>query len=94
MAVKRKSNMPEGIPTTPVPMPSADLVTFRFDQMDKEMSSLHSKLDNLTINFATKEEFATVQRQMDNWRWYLRAMVVAVFTALSTAIGSLLINRR
>lgn len=82
--------MADGIPTTPVPMPSADLVTFRFDQIDKEMTSLHTKLDGLTVNFATKDEVSIINKRLDNYTWYWRAIVTAVLTALGIAIVALL----
>lgn len=75
-------------------MPSADLVTFRFDTIDKEMISLHTKLDGLTVNFATKEEVGLIQKRLDNYTWYWRAIITAIFVALGTAIGSLVIRVR
>lgn len=81
--------MPE-IPTTQVAMPSADLVTFRFDTIDKEMISLHTKLDGLTVNFATRDEVAAIQKRLDSYTWYWRAIVVAVLTAMATAVAALL----
>jgi hypothetical protein len=47
----------------PPKMPSADLINFRFDQSDKQMSEVNRKLDQLTSNFATKAEVLTMKEE-------------------------------
>ena len=44
------------------------------------------KLDTLTSNFATKEELGVIQKRIDDYQWYFRALVVAVLTALAGLI--------
>jgi len=51
--------------TATVPLPSADLITYRFDQTDKKFEELFVRLDSLSKNFVTKEEFEAVKRSVD-----------------------------
>ena len=44
------------------------------------------KLTDLTSNFATKEELSVIQKRIDDYQWYFRALVLAVLTALSGLI--------
>lgn len=73
------------------------VVDYRMGQLEvavKEGFASHDKkLDGLTMNFATKEELSSVQAQLNDWRWYFRALVTAVLLALGTAIGSLVVRR-
>lgn len=55
--------------------------------------SHEKKLDALTSNFASKEEIIAVQARLDNMRWYFRAMILAILTALATAVGALMIGK-
>jgi hypothetical protein len=50
----------------------------------------NEKLDKLINNFATKEELMAVQRQLDNYKWFLRAVAAAVLTVLGGLVVSLL----
>lgn len=69
-----------------VTMPSADLISFRFDQNDKKTDELGKKLDILTTNFASKEEIAEVNRRLDNWTKY----GWSVFITMLLIIGGLI----
>lgn len=91
------------VPT--IPLPSADLIVYRFDQTDRRMdglnlkvddgfNSLGSKLDNMVHIFATKEELNEITKRLDNWQWYWRALISAVLIALATSIVSVIIVRR
>lgn len=75
---------------TSIPLPSADLITYRFDQTDKKFDDLNLKLDKLTNNFASKEELQYVKEEADktfaNYRWYWRS----IFTALLLCIGGII----
>lgn len=90
----------------PPKMPSADLINFRFDQSDKQMSEVSRKLDHLSNSFVTKEEVAAfrdecnmkiadIQRQADadkaNRRWWNRMLATATFSALFVSLGTLFI---
>lgn len=70
------------------------VVDYRMGQLElavKDGFAAHDKkLDGLTNNFASKEEMQQIQRQLDNWRWAFRALVVAVLTALGVAIAGLI----
>lgn len=66
--------IPRVVPT--VPMPSADLINFRFDQQDKSIKelkadnkqnfdALSNKLDMLTNTFITKEEARVLKEERD-----------------------------
>jgi hypothetical protein len=84
-----------------IPVPSADLINYRFDQSDKRFDDMSNKLDQILMqnaNFVTEQQ---VQKLIDNslqatndtlnsWRWYLRALVSATLLALATAIFNLL----
>lgn len=73
------------------------VVDYRMGQLEnavKEGFASHDKkLDSLTTNFATKEELDTVKARLNDYQWYFRALVTAVFIALATAIGSLLFKK-
>ncbi len=53
-----------------IPLPSADLIIYRFDQIDAQLAQTSHKLDNMSSSFLTKEESAAIkleniQRQRD-----------------------------
>lgn len=76
---------------------SPAVVAYRMGQLEIAVrdgfKSHDEKLTQLTGSFASKEELNEIKRSLDNWRWYFRALVVAVFTALGTAIGALVVKR-
>lgn len=93
---------PKVVPS--VQMPSADLINFRFDQNDKNVAELKEMVGKLTTNFLTKEEaqvlkderdsaINAVNKRLDNWQWYWRALVSAALLALGTAIAGIVINK-
>lgn len=47
------------------------------------------KLDSLTSSFASKDDLAVIQRQLDNYKWFFRALVVATLTALAGVVIAL-----
>jgi hypothetical protein len=51
------------------------------------------KLDTLTNTFATKEELAVITRQLDNYRWYFRAMFTALTLAVAAEMLQLLVKK-
>ncbi len=73
------------------------VVDYRMGQLEiavKEGFAAHDKkLDSLTLNFATKEELSVVQSQLSDYRWYFRALVGAVLTALATGVGALILRK-
>lgn len=73
------------------------VVDYRMGQLEgavREGFEKHDKkLDALTNSFATKEELAGVTRQLDNYRWYFRALLSAILLALATAVAGLIIHR-
>ncbi len=44
-----------------VPLPSADLIIYRFDQIDEQLRQTSDKLDNMTSSFLTKEEASAMK---------------------------------
>lgn len=81
-------------PVTPVVgMPSADLITYRFDMTDKNIESLRQEVRTMGANFATKEELSVVSKRIDNWVWFGRVITIAAVTALATAIGALIVRK-
>lgn len=73
------------------------VVDYRMGQLEiavKEGFAAHDqKLDGLTNSFASKEDFMNIQRQLDGYKWFFRALVVAVFTSLATAAAGLLVRK-
>lgn len=80
-----------------IPVPSADLINYRFDQSDKKFEEMNNKLDQILIQNSHFVEQAEVQRMIDatlkptqdtltNWRWYWRALFTAMVIASGTAI--------
>lgn len=76
-------------------MPSADLINYRFDQTDKKFVELGAKLDHLTNHFATKQDFAELQRRLDahlsERRWKSRMLATAAYGALFLSLGTLVV---
>jgi hypothetical protein len=70
------------------------VVDYRMGQLEtavKDGFAAHDKkLDGLTSNFATKEELAVVNKRLNDYQWYFRALVTAVLFALGVAINGLL----
>lgn len=73
------------------------------DESAKNFEDLNGKLDTLTNTFATKEELkvvddvhkaevAAINKRLDNFVWYWRALIIAVFTALSGAVIDFIIG--
>jgi hypothetical protein len=82
------------MPLTAVPLLSADLVKYRFDQIDGKMDKFDRKLDDLANNYYTKEEVnflidkntvktQDVAKQLETMRWYWRTIVAAVIVSLT-----------
>lgn len=90
-------------PTT-IPVPSADLINYRFDQSDKKFEEMNNKLDQILVQNSHFVSEADVQRLISNaikpttdtlanWRWYWRAMFTAITLALFTAVASVFIHK-
>jgi hypothetical protein len=100
-----QQNSPQVQGVTPtVALPSADLITYRFDQIDKSMSAMNVKLDLLTNNFITRKEADLLVKQgdevakemskrIDKMQTFSNAIIVAVIGALTMSIASVLIHR-
>lgn len=52
------------ISTTAVVVPSADLITYRFDQLDTAVASLNDKVDKMSYAYVPKEEYVLLTRQV------------------------------
>jgi hypothetical protein len=46
-----------------IPLPSADLIIYRFDQIDAQLQATNTKLDRMTTSFVTKEEVANLKAE-------------------------------
>lgn len=70
------------------------VVDYRMGQLEtavKEGFAAHDKkLDGLTTNFASKDDLMLVQRQLDAYKWFFRALVVAVFTTMAASVAALI----
>jgi Flp pilus assembly protein TadB len=58
---KRNTSQSDPVASGTVPLPSADLINYRFDQTDKKFEEMFTKMDNLGTSYLTKEE-ATAKR--------------------------------
>jgi hypothetical protein len=90
--------------TPTVALPSADLITYRFDQMDKSMASLNTKMDLLTNNFITRKEadllikqgeetWKDIDKRLDRMQNFTNAIIVAVIGAVVMSASAVLIHR-
>lgn len=84
-----------------VTVPSADLINYRFDEADKKFAAMGTKLDAIlsqNANFITEdkvnkivtEAVQPIRDTMANYRWYWRAMFVAVLAALGGVVTALI----
>lgn len=90
--------------TPTVALPSADLIVYRFDSMDKQMANLSAKMDAVASTFLTKEEAALMRQEredklnalakrIDKMQSFAYGIAVAVIGALTMSIASVLIHR-
>lgn len=93
------------VATASVPLPSADLINYRFDATDKQFAELFVRLDKMSENFVTKEDFRNrteyvdkklstldelkVQSDEMSGAIALIKVVIAVLSAVATLIGGL-----
>lgn len=70
-----------------ISMPSADLITYRFDQNDKKLEELKLLVTTMSATFATNERVNDLEKRLDNYTWYWRA----VFSGLIVAIAGVLV---
>lgn len=83
-------------------MPSADLITFRFDQTDKNIQDLNDKLDNIVSGFVTEKELLEVRTQAteehkaiwqainsmkSNAKWAIGTIILAISALASVFYG-------
>lgn len=91
-------------PVAAIPLPSADLITYRFDQTDKRFDELNETLKDFAGTFMTKEEIMSLKAQHDKdisdiWdkfadlRWYWRVLFSSALLAVATAVAALMIRR-
>lgn len=89
--------MPKTKMETPPLEDTPAVIAYRMGQLEnavKDGFATHDKkLDSLTISFATKEELGVVQKRLDNWVWYGRAVIAALLTSMGMALASLLTKR-
>jgi tetrahydromethanopterin S-methyltransferase subunit B len=58
MAPKHKNPDMQNVMAS-VPLPSADLITYRFDQIDTALGKLDEKMEKMTNTHVTRAEFIT-----------------------------------
>lgn len=86
-----------------VQMPSADLINYRFDQLDKSNAEVKLLIASLGDTFASKEEvkagddaaqekIVAINKRLDNWARVLWAVVSAALLALATSIANFFIK--
>lgn len=75
---------------------SPAVIAYRMGQLENAVKAgfekHDKKLDSLTLNFATKEELQVVQQRLNDYQWYFRALVTAVFIALAGEIVNFFIG--
>lgn len=47
-----------------VPLPSADLITYRFDNIDTQLKHFETKIDTITNAFLPREEAVTMRKDI------------------------------
>lgn len=77
---------------------SPAVIAYRMGQLENAVKAgfekHDKKLDGLTANFATKEELAVVQSRLNDYQWYFRALVTAVFIALAGVVINFVLGRK
>lgn len=76
-----------------ISMPSADLITYRFDQTDKKVEELKLLVTTMTATFATNERVGELEKRLDNYTWYWRAVFSGLIIALSGLVVALIQRR-
>lgn len=75
------------------PDDSPHVVSYRVGQLEKAVvagfKEHNLKLDSLINNFATKEEVTAVNRRIDNYTWYWRAVVTGLILTIAGVIAAL-----
>lgn len=82
---------------TSIPVPSADLINYRFDQAEKRLEDMNTKLDTILIrnaHFMTEEQIDKkiaecvdpIEKTLSTYRWYIRAVFSAALLAILTAV--------
>jgi hypothetical protein len=87
-----------------VTVPSADLISYRFDIADKKFDEMSDKLDTLLVqnsHFLTDRQVKSLvsetmrpfQDRLDSYRWYIRAAFSAAIVSFLSTLGVILIHR-
>lgn len=82
-----------------IPLPSADLINYRFDQNDLQFEKLNKKLDDMTTNFVTQayvaklkadadEKHQNLQKQLDDIRSSAKWWVGTIIAAAGIVVAS------
>lgn len=89
---------------TSIPVPSADLINYRFDQTDKKFEDMSNKLDQILVqnsHFITESEVKKLisdsiqptKDTLNDWRWYWRAMFSAIVVALAASVINFFVHK-
>lgn len=84
-------------PTPTIPLPSADLINYRFDQADKRFEEMNRKLDTLLFQnsqFITEDKVQTmidftlkpINHTLDSYRRAITLTISGILVSLSTTI--------
>lgn len=76
-----------------ISMPSADLITYRFDQTDKKVEELKLLVTTMTTTFATNERVNDLEKRLDNYSWYWRAVFTGLILTIAGVIVALIQRR-
>ena len=85
-----------------VPLPSADLINYRFDQADRQFDKLNKKLDDMTTNFVTSayvaqlvsdgdKKHTALQQQIDDIKRNAKWWVGVILTICTIAVAAVAI---
>jgi hypothetical protein len=88
------------VPTT-IPVPSADLINYRFDEADKKFATMSNKLDQILLQNSQFVTESHVEKMIDdatqpfkdtiaNYRWYWRTVFTAMLLCMGGVIAALI----
>lgn len=88
-----------------VSMPSADLLNYFIKETKENFADVGSKLDAIlaqNAHFISEDKvqkmiddnLKPINDRFDNYRWYWRAIITAIFLALASSVTALIIRNK
>lgn len=89
IAMAGRSNTPAPTAQHAVPLPSADLIQYRFDQLDDKMASFDQKLERLISGGITKADVLALSSANDKRVGGIETEVEAIKTDMDKVKGAI-----